>query len=114
MPIRTLEQRQLIDDVKKWVGDRSLIPENAKYVSQMKRYERACIKMGLDKVHGLRHVYAHQRYFELTGFNAPAAGGPSTKGLIGADKQRDFEVRIVITEELGHGREEVTTVYLGC
>ncbi|MEC7307515.1 phage integrase N-terminal domain-containing protein [Vibrio crassostreae] len=113
VPIRTLEQRQLIDEVKKWVGDSSLIPENAKYVSQMKRYERACIKMGLDKAHGLRHAYAHQRYFELTGFNAPAAGGPSTKGLTGADKQRDFEARMVITEELGHGREEVTAVYLG-
>ncbi|PTP79931.1 integrase [Vibrio splendidus] len=71
------------------------------------------MKVGLDKAHGFRHAYAHDRYFELTGFNAPAAGGSSTKVLTGADKQRDSEVRMVITEELGHGAEEVTAVYLG-
>ena len=69
--------------------------------------------MGLDKAHGFRYAYAHERYFELTGFNAPAAGGPSTKALTREDKQRDFEARMVITEELGHGREEVTAVYVG-
>ncbi|CAK1873431.1 hypothetical protein VCRA2127O450_280019 [Vibrio crassostreae] len=48
------------------------------------------------RVHGLLHAYAHQRYVELTGFNAPASGGPSTKVLTGADKQRDFEARMVM------------------
>ncbi|CAK1869036.1 hypothetical protein VCRA2123O444_290041 [Vibrio crassostreae] len=47
-------------------------------------------------MHGLLHAYAHQRYVELTGFNAPASGGPSTKVLTGADKQRDFEARMVM------------------
>ncbi|XHY20908.1 hypothetical protein ViNHUV68_16160 [Vibrio sp. NH-UV-68] len=50
--------------------------------------------MGLESAHGLRHAYAHQRYLELTGNSAPAAGGPSTKGLSGADKQRDYEARM--------------------
>ncbi|MGC9493455.1 phage integrase N-terminal domain-containing protein [Vibrio genomosp. F10] len=113
IPIRNANQRELLDEVKKWVGEGSLIPKNAKYVTQMKRYERACIKMGLDRAHGLRHAYAHQRYFDLTGLYAPAAGGPSTKRLTGAYKQRDYEARMIISEELGHGREEVTAVYLG-
>lgn len=69
--------------------------------------------MGLDRAHGLRHAYAHQRYLELTGNSDPAAGGPSTQGLSGADKQRDYEARMIISEELGHDREEVTEVYLG-
>nr|WP_181257871.1 hypothetical protein [Vibrio splendidus] len=47
----------------------------------MKKHERACIKVGLDKAHGLRHVYAHQRYFELTGFNALDAGMPPIKWI---------------------------------
>lgn len=41
----------------------------------------------------------------LTCNSAPAAGGSTTKGLIGADKQRDYEARMIISEELGHGRE---------
>ena len=55
---------------------------------------------------------AHQRYFELTGFNAPAAGGPSTKGLTGERKECDYDAGMIISEELGYGREEVTAVYL--
>ncbi|WCP65886.1 hypothetical protein LYZ37_08275 [Vibrio tubiashii] len=34
-------------------------------------------------------------------------------GLSGADKQRDYEARMIISEELGYSREEVTAVYLG-
>ena len=113
VPIRTQAQRELIDSIKKWVGDGSLIPKEDTYKTHLGRYERACIKMGLDRAHGLRHAYAHQRYLELTGNSAPAAGGPSTKGLNGADKQRDYEARMIISEELGHSREEVTAVYLG-
>ncbi|MGF1745094.1 hypothetical protein L4B77_09310 [Vibrio minamisatsumaniensis] len=51
-------QINLADRGEKWVGEGSLIPKNAKYANQMKRYERACIKMGLDRAHGLRHAYA--------------------------------------------------------
>ncbi|GAB3112559.1 hypothetical protein GCM10027217_41860 [Pseudomaricurvus hydrocarbonicus] len=32
---------------------------------------------GLSKLHGLRHAYAQERYRELTGWNAPANGGPA-------------------------------------
>ena len=113
VPIRTQAQRELIDSIKKWVGDGSLIPKEDTYKTHLGRYERACIKMGLERAHGLRHAYAHQRYLELTGNSAPAAGGPSTKGLSGADKQRDYGARMIISEELGHSREEVTAVYLG-
>ncbi|MCL9777580.1 hypothetical protein M9196_23045 [Vibrio sp. S4B1] len=63
--------------------------------------------MSIYKAYGLRYAYVHLRYFELTGSNALAAGGPSTKRLRVADKKREFEARMVITEELGHGREEL-------
>nr|WP_244291660.1 MULTISPECIES: hypothetical protein [Vibrio] len=75
--------------MKKWVGDGSLIPDNAMYVTQMKRHERECIKMGLDRANGLRH--SHQRYLELTAFNASAADWPSTRGLTGESKLFDYE-----------------------
>ncbi len=69
--------------------------------------------MSIYKAYGLRYAYVHLRYFELTGSNVLAAGGPSTKRLRVADKQREFEARMAMAEELVRGREEVTAVYLG-
>ena len=34
-----------------------------------------------ERVHGLRHYYAQARYAELTGGQAPAAGGPTSQQL---------------------------------
>ncbi|USH02112.1 integrase domain-containing protein [Grimontia kaedaensis] len=113
IPIRTEEQRSLIDEVKNLVGAGSLIPPELKYVQQLRRFEKACIEIGLDRSHGLRHAYAQQRYLELTGRCAPAAGGKSSKELTREEKLKDRESRLIISEELGHSREDVTAVYLG-
>ncbi|CZF84827.1 phage integrase N-terminal domain-containing protein [Grimontia marina] len=113
IPIRTEEQRSLIDEVKSLVGAGSLIPPELKYVQQLRRFEKACIEIGLDRSHGLRHAYAQQRYLELTGWCAPAAGGKSSKELTREEKLTDRESRLIISEELGHSREDVTAVYLG-
>jgi hypothetical protein len=40
-------------------------------------------------MHGLRHAYAQNRYEELTGWSAPAAGGPASKSL--TLKQREID-----------------------
>ena len=79
----------------------------------MKRYENTCIRIGLDKAHGLRHRYAHQRYFTLTGFDCPAVSGVSTQKLTAEQKADDKLAREVITCELGHGRLQITAIYLG-
>ena len=62
---------------------------------------------------GLRHAYAQQRYEELTGWKSPAAGGPAAKSLSSEQRKLDREVRLIISRELGHQREQVTAVYLG-
>ncbi|MBD1391458.1 integrase domain-containing protein [Neiella sp. HB171785] len=112
--IRTEVQRKLLDEAKALARSGSLIPSERTYKQQMKLYEREAIKLGAGfKGHGLRHAYAQQRYLELTGRLAPAAGGESTKGLSGEAKTLDFEARMQISNELGHGRESVTAVYLG-
>ncbi len=113
IPIRTLEQRALLDQAKALAGAGSLIPPNMKYVEQLNRYKTACIRMGLNKAHGLRHGYAQQRYLELTGRKCPACGGLSRRDMSPEIRQADREARQLITEELGHGRDEVTSVYLG-
>jgi hypothetical protein len=64
-------------------------------------------------MHGLRHAYAQDRFLELTGFAAPAAGGPHREALTPAQREADYDARLIISAELGHGREAITAVYLG-
>lgn len=113
IPIRTNEQRELLDRAHKLAGRGSLIPGHRTYIQQLRIYEGQTLRAGLSKLHGLRHAYAQQRYEELTGWKAPAAGGPSLKVLTPEQKARDQEVRIIISRELGHEREQITAVYLG-
>ena len=44
---------------------------------------------------------------------APAAGGPPRAALTPPQRVMDDEARLVISEELGHHRLEITAVYLG-
>ena len=91
-----------------------MIPSGRSYVEQVKLYERQTAAAGLHKLHGLRHAYAQERYKELTGWAAPAAGGPSSAELMKTGKRdKDREARMTISRELGHGREQITAVYLG-
>lgn len=113
IPILNEAQRELLEEAKVLARGRSLIPVQRTYVEQMKRYENTCIKIGLERAHGLRHSYAHQRYFELTGIECPAVSGVSVRGLSADLKMADKEARAIITRELGHGRLQVTAVYLG-
>jgi hypothetical protein len=64
-------------------------------------------------VHGLRHRYAQTRYFEKTGWPCPARGGPTAKQLSPEDRSVDQRARLKISAELGHGRGQVTAIYLG-
>lgn len=113
IPVRTPEQRALLDRAKLLAGGGSLIPPDLKYVEQLNRYKTACIRMGLNKAHGLRHGYAQQRYLELTGRQCAACGGLERREMSLDMRQTDREARQLITEELGHTRDEITSVYLG-
>jgi hypothetical protein len=64
-------------------------------------------------MHGLRHQYAQARYEEITGWKAPAAGGPSTKMLTPEQGLQDSHAGQTISYELGHERRQVTAIYLG-
>ena len=79
----------------------------------MKRFEGQCKKAGIHQVHGLRHQYAQTLYEALAGWKCPAAGGPTAKELTPAQKARDTEVRLEISSDLGHCREQIAAVYLG-
>jgi hypothetical protein len=113
IPIRNELQRTVLNEVKIFTKGKSLIPSNLSYVQQKNRYEDHTAKAGLCKMHGLRHAFAQQRYFELTGRLAPAAGGKTSKELSVDEKRLDQQARLIISAELGHEREQITAVYLG-
>ena len=81
IPVRTDAQRVVLDRAQRLAGTGSLIPSAKNYRQQLRVYEAETARAGLSKLHGLRHAYAQARYKELTGWKAPAAGGPSLKSL---------------------------------
>ena len=113
IPIRNEEQRRVLDEAKHFAGRGSLIPADKSYVEQLRRFEYQCAQAGIHRVHGHRHQYAQTRYRELTGWTAPAAGGPRFKELTPAQKTIDHEARLTISRELGHDRAVIVGVYVG-
>lgn len=92
-------------------GDKSMIPEGQTW----KGWREGELRDARDLVssytggglHDLRAAYACERYEALTGHAAPAAGGEI------ADRDADREARMEIAEELGHGRIDVVSEYVG-
>jgi integrase len=113
VPITNDAQRRLLNEIQTFAKGGSLIPPERNYVQQLHRYERQLRVAGMTKLHGLRHGYAQQRYEELTGWKAPAAGGPAAKSLTTDQRALDLKARVTISRELGHNREAISAVYLG-
>lgn len=113
IPIRTEAQRELLVRARALAGKGSLIPAEKNYKAQKNRYEGQCIRAGLCKMHGLRHAYAQRRFEEIAGFPAPLAGGPNRVDLTNDQRALDKKARAVVSNELGHNREQVTVTYLG-
>jgi integrase len=113
IPIKNQRQQDLVRELVHQFPLTSLIPLDKSYVDQLRLYEGECKRLGLMKLHGLRHAYAQSRYFEITGWKAPADGGPCRQELSTQQNDTDHRARMVISQELGHGREGITAVYLG-
>ena len=113
VPIRTEQQREVLNRAHRLGGRGSLIPGNRNYVQQMRIYEGNTRRAGLHHMHGLRHAYTQNRYEELTSWKCPAAGGPTSRELTRDQLERDREARFTISRELGHEREQVTAAYCG-
>jgi site-specific recombinase XerD len=113
IPVRTPQQRAVLDRAHRLAGRGSLIPSERSYRQQLRVYERHTANAGLSKLHGLRHQYAQDRYAELTGWKAPAAGGPPVRALSPEQRDLDRQARLTISQELGHEREQITAIYCG-
>jgi len=113
VPVRTEAQHDVLVRARQLAGRGSLIPSARNYREQLRLYERQTAAAGLSKLHGLRHRYAQEHYQAMTGWPAPAAGGPSAKDLSLEQRTSDRTARLIISRELGHDRQAVTGVYLG-
>ena len=113
VPITSDEQRQLLDDVEALARGGSLIPAHLSYIQHLRRYERVTRDLGLKKLHGLRHGYAQRRFLDLTGFQCPAKGGPTSRELTTEQRALNEKARALISADLGHCREAISAVYLG-
>jgi Phage integrase, N-terminal/Integrase len=123
VPVLNQNQREVLDKSRVVAGFASMIPPHRSYIQQLKAYENLTQKVGLFKLHGLRHKYAQQRYFALTGWLSPSDGGVSKDSVLQSDSlsldqklhwsELDNQARLLISQELGHHRESITAVYLG-
>ena len=113
IPITTDAQRVVLDRAHRLVGAGSLIPAHKSYIQQRDCYDGQCKAAGLSNMHGLRHHYAQARYEALTGWKAPAVGGPVAAALTPEQREQDALARQTISRELGHERPQITAVYMG-
>lgn len=90
---------------------RNLIPEQESWREWREgglRDGREALKThGIARYHDLRAAYACERYETITGHPAPVLGGVIT------DRDKDREARERISAELGHGRIDVVSAYIG-
>ena len=113
VPVRNAMQRDLLDEARRLVGGGALIPPDRNYKRQLKVYETQTRDAGLYRMHGLRHRFALDRYEGITGWKAPAVGGPSQRSLSRARRRIDAAARRTIARELGHGRKQISSTYIG-
>ena len=111
IPVTNQAQRDLLLKVQALAGSGSLIPNDKSYREHKNRFEYETRLAGIGQTHGLRHLYAQNRYHQLTGWQCPAVAG--VRKLTDDEKAKDLEARQHISHELGHNRLSVTGIYLG-
>lgn len=111
IPIFSEKQRQELINTFALVRSGSLIPPHKTYKAHLTSFEAITHSLGIGRTHGLRHGYAQSRYFFLMNIPCPAVGGH--RELSAQEKEKDRIVRLQISEELGHSRINITSIYLG-
>lgn len=113
IPIRTIEQRSLLNECKLLVKNESMMNKDTSYVKARGALYKACERAEIKNMHGFRHAYAQERYLELMCAQCPKNNGLVYKEMTAEQKAIDSAARLQISQELGHNRERVTFNYLG-
>jgi integrase len=114
IPILTRAQRWLLELLKinKTKGE-SMIPAELSFKQGIILYQNECRKYGIKRPHGFRYCYAQRRYLEQTGLDCPCQGGPSRKDQTPEQQLLTDATKLMVAEELGHGRAQITATYYG-
>lgn len=92
-------------------ANRSIMPANIDWnkfrSTELKLGRQVLQSSGIRGYHDQRAAYACDRYQVITGQPAPVCGG----GI--PDREADMAARYQISEELGHGRADVASSYIG-
>jgi integrase len=126
LEITNEKQRETLDRAKEFVDKNyreNIIPREMTY----KKFEDhtrniytnvGITKEGVGTPHGLRHQYAQDRYEAITGWKPPAQRTEEDRrdfklNMTQEEKDIDTRARLQITSELGHGRIDVVSNYIG-
>ena len=94
-------------------GSRNLLAPDERYLDFQRRIVRPARDIlhthNLKGFHELRAAYACERYELITHHPAPINGGRCYQ----LDRHLDQQARAQISYELGHGRTDVVTAYIG-
>lgn len=94
-------------------GSRNLLAPDERYLDFLQGIVRPAReilhKQNLKGFHELRAAYACERYEQITQHPAPINGGRCYQ----LDRHLDQEARVQISYELGHGRIDVVSAYIG-
>lgn len=117
IPVTNEYQQDLLNRVGRFQqeqGDRSMIPNHRTFKSYYRDYNEARQNANVPG-HGLRHQWAQDRFKEVSGLDAPHAGGRPYSELDQAEKERYELAEKVVNHELGHGagRQDITATYIG-
>ncbi len=114
IPITTAGQRELLKEIATLNQNESLIPADMSYKQYLSHRDHHLAKAGIRQAHGLRHYYAQRRYIVLSnGLIPPKLMSGEKQKLTPAEQKLDSSARLTLSQELGHGRIDVTRTYLG-
>gem|GEM_PF-1307257 len=108
------DQRLVLERAKTLVPrGQSMIPAGKEFHQQRNLLNRWLRKVGLRKLHGVRHHFAQEYFAEAAGHAAPVQGGPSRREMTPEERQADTQARTQLAQELGHNRPRISATYIG-
>ena len=114
IPITTVGQRELLKGIKALKQNASLIPADMSYKHYISHRDYHLAIASIREAHGLRHYYAQQRYITLSkGLTPPMMCEGIREKLTPTEQALDLNARLIVSNELGHGRIGITRTYLG-
>lgn len=123
IPVHTEKQMQVLQRAAEYQTGRSLVPQSQSFREYQSEAYKEMRNSGIT-FHQERHFYANDLYEKLSGIQSPVRADVPHKEhhsyiakelnlTLQEAKALDHRVRITISNDLGHGRIDVTNNYLG-